>query len=90
MAEVRRGLAPAAHAAFACPACPPVALTQAGYDSDDDEGGTLEHRKRRREMRATEEEAKRLTERARGRKHHIGDFIPPEELENFFEKVCIV
>lgn len=26
-----------------------------------------------------------LTEKAKG-KHHIGDFLPPEELENFLEK----
>ncbi len=27
-----------------------------------------------------------LTERSKG-KHHIGDFLPPEELEKFIEKV---
>ncbi|GIY98242.1 SURP and G-patch domain-containing protein 1 [Caerostris extrusa] len=29
--------------------------------------------------------AEELTENAKG-KHHIGDFLPPEELENFLEK----
>lgn len=29
--------------------------------------------------------AEDLTEKAKG-KHHIGDFLPPEELENFLEK----
>ena len=32
------------------------------------------------------EKAKLLTETAKG-KHHIGDFLPPEEFEKFVEKV---
>ena len=32
------------------------------------------------------ERAKLLTEGSKG-KHHIGDFLPPEELEKFVEKV---
>lgn len=35
------------------------------------------------------EKAQGLTERARG-KHHIGDFLPPEELDKFVEKVTAV
>lgn len=56
------------------------------YDSDEDtEGGTWEHKKRANEMEKTKTWAEELTEQAKG-KHHIGDFLPPEELENFLEK----
>ncbi|PRD23793.1 UNVERIFIED_CONTAM: Sugp1 [Trichonephila clavipes] len=56
------------------------------YDSDEDtEGGTWEHKKRANEMEKTKTWADELTEQAKG-KHHIGDFLPPEELENFLEK----
>ncbi|GFT73475.1 SURP and G-patch domain-containing protein 1 [Nephila pilipes] len=56
------------------------------YDSDEDtEGGTWEHKKRANEMEKTKYWAEELTEQAKG-KHHIGDFLPPEELENFLEK----
>ncbi|XP_035221332.1 SURP and G-patch domain-containing protein 1-like, partial [Stegodyphus dumicola] len=56
------------------------------YDSDEDtEGGTWEHKKRASEMEKTKVWAEELTEQAKG-KHHIGDFLPPEELENFLEK----
>lgn len=56
------------------------------YDSDEDvEGGTWEHRAREKEMIATKEWASKLTEMARG-KHHIGDFLPPEELKKFMDK----
>lgn len=55
------------------------------YDSDEEtDGGTWEHRKRQLEMQATKEWAVKLTEMGRG-KHHIGDFLPPEELEKFME-----
>lgn len=57
------------------------------YDSDEDtEGGTWEHKLRTQEMVATQLWADELTERAKG-KHHIGDFLPPDELERFMEKV---
>lgn len=57
------------------------------YDSDEDvEDGTWEHKLRAKEMIETEEKAKLLTDTAKG-KHHIGDFLPPEELERFIEKV---
>merc|ERR1712048_865256 len=53
------------------------------YDSDEDiEGGTWEHKARRIEMEKTLEKASQLTEAAQG-KHHIGDFLPPEELTKF-------
>ncbi|CAL1270429.1 unnamed protein product [Larinioides sclopetarius] len=56
------------------------------YDSDEDiDGGTWEHKKRANEMEKTKYWADKLTEQAKG-KHHIGDFLPPEELENFLEK----
>lgn len=56
------------------------------YDSDEEtEGGTWEHKLRRDEMVATQLWADELTEKAKG-KHHIGDFLPPDELERFMEK----
>ncbi|VDK34269.1 unnamed protein product [Taenia asiatica] len=55
------------------------------YDSDEDcEGGTWEHRLRAAEMEATRDWAEKLTEMGQG-KHHIGDFLPPDELERFME-----
>lgn len=56
------------------------------YDSDEetDEHGTWEHKNRMMEMEATKEWAETLTEAGRG-KHHIGDFLPPDELERFME-----
>jgi splicing factor 4 len=60
------------------------------YDSDEEfDGGTWEHKAREKEMIATRERADSLTEAAKG-KHHIGDFLPPEELKNFLEKVCFL
>jgi len=56
------------------------------YDSDEDiEGGTWEHKARKLEMEKTQEKAVQLTEAASG-KHHIGDFLPPEELTKFMNK----
>ncbi|XP_045215932.2 SR-related and CTD-associated factor 8-like [Mercenaria mercenaria] len=56
------------------------------YDSDEetDEIGTWEHKNRTAEMDATKEWAEALTEAGKG-KHHIGDFLPPDELERFME-----
>ncbi|KAF7257791.1 hypothetical protein EG68_04758 [Paragonimus skrjabini miyazakii] len=55
------------------------------YDSDEDcEGGTWEHKLRQAEMMATRDWAEKLTEMGHG-KHHIGDFLPPDELERFME-----
>lgn len=57
------------------------------YDSDEDtEGGTWEHKLRKDEMVATERWAEELTEKSKD-KHHIGDFLPPDELARFMEKV---
>lgn len=57
------------------------------YDSDEDtEGGTWEHKLRKDEMLATERWAEELTEKSKD-KHHIGDFLPPDELARFMEKV---
>ncbi|CAG2112617.1 unnamed protein product [Medioppia subpectinata] len=56
------------------------------YDSDEDvEDGTWEHKRRRQEMQQTHGIANVLTENASG-KHHIGDFMPPEELDKFMKK----
>ncbi|CAH1406409.1 unnamed protein product [Nezara viridula] len=57
------------------------------YDSDEeiDEKGTWEHKLREKEMIATQEWAESLTEMAKG-KHHIGDFLPPDELKKFMAK----
>ncbi|XP_071965322.1 SURP and G-patch domain-containing protein 1-like [Antedon mediterranea] len=55
------------------------------YDSDEDtEGGTWEHKLRSKEMKKTQEYAEKLTTFGRG-KHHLGDFLPPEELNKFME-----
>ncbi|XP_022919527.2 uncharacterized protein [Onthophagus taurus] len=60
------------------------------YDSDEEiEGGTWEHRLREKEMVATQQWANELTRQAEG-KHHIGDFLPPEELKKFMEKSTAV
>lgn len=58
------------------------------YDSDEDidDGGTWEHKQRTKEMEKTKRWADDLTQKAKG-KHHIGDFLPPEELAKFMEKV---
>ncbi|XP_055375049.1 SURP and G-patch domain-containing protein 1 isoform X2 [Condylostylus longicornis] len=56
------------------------------YDSDEDtEGGTWEHKLRMAEMEATNAWAQALTKQSEG-KHHIGDFLPPEELKKFMEQ----
>lgn len=56
------------------------------YDSDEEiDGGTWEHKLREKEMEATALWAEELTEKAKG-KHHIGDFLPPDELARFMEK----
>nr|XP_037268271.1 SURP and G-patch domain-containing protein 1-like isoform X1 [Rhipicephalus microplus] len=56
------------------------------YDSDEEtDGGTWEHKKRAMEMEKTRAWADELTLLGKG-KHHIGDFLPPEELEKFMEK----
>lgn len=56
------------------------------YDSDEDvQGGTWEHKARNAEMEATAVWSDALTKQAEG-KHHIGDFLPPEELRKFMEK----
>ncbi|XP_018803692.1 PREDICTED: SURP and G-patch domain-containing protein 1 [Bactrocera latifrons] len=56
------------------------------YDSDEDvDGGTWEHKLRCAEMEATKLWATALTKQSEG-KHHIGDFLPPEELKKFMEQ----
>lgn len=40
------------------------------------------------EMEKTAIAATQMTEAGRGR-HHIGDFLPPEELTKFMTKVCM-
>ncbi|KAI4459426.1 arginine/serine rich splicing factor sf4/14 [Holotrichia oblita] len=56
------------------------------YDSDEEiDGGTWEHKLREKEMIATQQWATELNRQAEG-KHHIGDFLPPEELQKFLEK----
>lgn len=55
------------------------------YDSDEDtEGGTWEHKRRQEEMNSTSCKAQQLTQMNQG-KHHIGDFLPPDELEKFMK-----
>ena len=56
------------------------------YDSDEDvAGGTWEHKLRAQEMEATLKWTDALNKQSEG-KHHIGDFLPPEELKKFMEK----
>ncbi|XP_018319303.1 activating transcription factor 7-interacting protein 1 isoform X2 [Agrilus planipennis] len=56
------------------------------YDSDEEtDGGTWEHKLREKEMQKTQTWAVELTKNAEG-KHHIGDFLPPEELQKFLDK----
>lgn len=43
--------------------------------------------RRLQEMQETQAKAAELTTMAEG-KHHIGDFLPPDELARFMEKVC--
>ncbi|KAF5270351.1 hypothetical protein FQR65_LT05539 [Abscondita terminalis] len=70
-------------------------LIQAGknkyeYDSDEEtEGGTWEHKLRCQEMTATQQWSTELNRNAEG-KHHIGDFLPPDELKRFLEKSTAV
>lgn len=60
------------------------------YDSDEEtEGGTWEHKIRHAEMEATQMWAEELTAQAEG-KHHIGDFLPPEELTKFMEQYSAI
>jgi len=60
------------------------------YDSDEDtEGGTWEHKARAKEMEKTKEKATELTSAGSGG-HHIGDFLPPEELNKFLAKYSAV
>ncbi|XP_064390600.1 SURP and G-patch domain-containing protein 1-like [Halichondria panicea] len=60
------------------------------YDSDEDtEGGTWEHKLRMQEMRKTYEKAREIT-LLNQEKHHIGDFLPPKELEMFVEKASAI
>jgi len=58
------------------------------YDSDEDTSeGTWEHRQRKLEMEKTAREAQLATQRLEaGGSHHIGDFLPPEELNKFMSK----
>merc|ERR1740131_927514 len=56
------------------------------YDSDEEtEGGTWEHKQRALEMEKTAADASKLTSEGAGG-HHIGDFLPPEELSKFMNK----
>jgi len=56
------------------------------YDSDEDtEGGTWEHKARKLEMSKTLDKSTKQTEAGKGM-HHIGDFLPPEELTKFMNK----
>ena len=61
--------------------------SQLDYDSDEDtEGGTWEHKARTLEMAKTQAEAEKANSAFAEGKHHIGDFLPPEELNKFMNK----
>lgn len=56
------------------------------YDSDEeDAGGTWEHKMRKAEMETTKPWTD-ATNQVAGRRHHIGDFLPPHELKKFMEQ----
>lgn len=56
------------------------------YDSDEDlDGGTWEHKMRKAEMESTRNWADATTTVNQGR-HHIGDFLPPDELKKFLDQ----
>ena len=60
---------------------------QFDYDSDEDtEGGTWEHKARMMEMAKTQAEAEKANNVFASGGHHIGDFLPPEELSKFLNK----
>ncbi len=48
--------------------------------------GTWEHRQRKLEMEKTAREATQATQMMDVGSHHIGDFLPPEELNKFMNK----
>jgi len=53
------------------------------YDSDEDTTeGTWEHRQRKQEMQKTQPEPEADLHQS----HHIGDYLPPEELTKFMDK----
>ncbi|RDD43759.1 SURP and G-patch domain-containing protein 1 [Trichoplax sp. H2] len=57
------------------------------YDSDEEvDGGTWEHKMRMKEMERTRNKAENLTQEAKG-KHHLGDFLPKDELEKFLQQI---
>ena len=57
------------------------------YDSDEDTtNGTWEHRQRKQEMQKTQPEAEKANSLGEGGAHHIGDYLPPEELTKFMNK----
>ena len=53
------------------------------------QGGTWEHKARTKEMEKTKEKASELTSAGSGG-HHIGHFLPPEELNKFLAKYSAV
>ncbi|PVU95945.1 hypothetical protein BB561_001507 [Smittium simulii] len=61
------------------------------YPEDEslNEVGTWEHKKRLQEMALTEAKAKQLTESSIG-KHHLGDFLPKDKLEEFNKKIQLI
>lgn len=58
------------------------------YDSDEDlEGGTWEHKLRKAEMEATtRNRTETSTTGVSNGRHHIGDYLPPDELKKFMEQ----
>lgn len=66
------------------------AKVQYDYDSDEDtEGGTWEHKARLQEMATTTVRPDSLMEPGEGR-HHIGDFLPAEELNKFLTRYKVL
>jgi len=60
--------------------------TKYEYDSDEEvENGTWEHKQRAAELKSTMDTIKEQNQAHEG-KHHLGDFLPTEELEKFMTR----
>ncbi|XP_063679419.1 SURP and G-patch domain-containing protein 1-like [Bolinopsis microptera] len=60
------------------------------YDSDEEtENGTWEHKQRAAEIESTETQVEQINTLNEG-KHHLGDFLPTEELERFMLRATAI
>jgi len=60
------------------------------YDSDEEtENGTWEHKQRAAEIESTTPQVEQINALTEG-KHHLGDFLPTEELERFMNRATAI